>query len=38
MKILENYIEKDNKVAILTTDENLNKFNNGKVISLGSEI
>lgn len=36
-EILENYIEKDNDVAILTTDENLNKFNSGKVISLGSE-
>ena len=36
-EILENYIEKGNDVAILTTDENLNKFNNGKVISLGSE-
>lgn len=36
-EILENYIEKGNDVAILTTDENLNKFNSGKVISLGSE-
>ena len=36
-EILENYIEKGNDVAILTTDENLNKFNIGKVISLGSE-
>ena len=36
-QMLENYIEKNNIVAILTTDENLNKFNNGKVISLGSE-
>ena len=36
-EILENYIEKGNDVAILTTDENLNKFNGGKVISLGSE-
>ena len=36
-EIVENYIEKGNDVAILTTDENLNKFNNGKVISLGSE-
>ena len=34
---VENYIEKGNDVAILTTNENLNKFNNGKVISLGSE-
>ena len=31
-EILENYIEKGNDVAILTTDENLNKFNSGKVI------
>ena len=36
-EILETYIEKGNDVAILTTDENLNKFNSGKVISLGSE-
>ena len=36
-EIVENYIEKGNYVAILTTNENLNKFNNGKVISLGSE-
>ena len=36
-EILENYIEKGNDVAILTTHENLNKFNSGKVISLGSE-
>ena len=36
-EIVENYIEKFNDVAILTTNENLNKFNNGKVISLGSE-
>ena len=36
-EILENYIEKGNDVAILTTNENLNKFNSGKVISLGSE-
>lgn len=36
-EIVENYIEKGNDVAILTTKENLNKFNNGKVISLGSE-
>lgn len=36
-KMLENYIEKNNKVAILTTDENLNKFNKGEIISLGSE-
>ena len=36
-EIVENYIEKGNDVAILTTNENLNKFNNGKVISLGSK-
>ena len=36
-EIVENYIEKGNDVAILNTNENLNKFNNGKVISLGSE-
>lgn len=36
-EIVDNYIEKGNDVAILTTNENLNKFNNGKVISLGSE-
>lgn len=36
-EILENYIEKGNEVAVLTTDENLNKFNKGKIISLGSE-
>ena len=36
-EIVENYIEKGNDVAILTTNENLNKFNSGKVISLGSE-
>lgn len=36
-KMLENYIEKNNKVAILTTDENINKFNKGEIISLGSE-
>lgn len=36
-EIVENYIEKGNDVAILTTNENLNKFNNGKVISLGGE-
>lgn len=35
-EMLENYIEKNNKVAILTTDENLDKFNSGEVISLGS--
>ena len=36
-EIVENDIEKGNDIAILTTNENLNKFNNGKVISLGSE-
>ena len=36
-EMLENYIEKNNDVAILTTDENLNKFDKGTVISLGSE-
>ena len=35
--MLENYIEKSDKVAVLTTDENLNKFNKGNIISLGSE-
>ncbi len=36
-EMLENYIEKNNDVAILTTDENLDKFDKGNVISLGSE-
>ena len=36
-EMLENYIEKNNDVAIITTDENLNKFDKGNVISLGSE-
>ena len=36
-EMLENYIEKNNDVAVLTTDENLNKFDKGSVISLGSE-
>lgn len=36
-EMLENYIEKNNDVAILTTYENVNKFNKGKIISLGSE-
>ena len=31
------YAEKNNDVAILTTDENLDKFDKGNVISLGSE-
>lgn len=35
-EMLENYIEKNNKVAILTTDENLINFNKGEIISLGS--
>lgn len=35
-EMLENYIEKNNSVAILTTDENLNRFNKGQIISLGS--
>lgn len=37
LEMLENYIEKNNDVAILTTDENVNKFNKGRIISLGSE-
>ena len=36
-EMLENYIDKNNKVAILTTDENLSRFNKGEIISLGSE-
>ncbi|WP_195988691.1 L-threonylcarbamoyladenylate synthase [Clostridium sp. D53t1_180928_C8] len=36
-EMLENYIEKNNDVAVLTTDENLNKFDKGNIISLGSE-
>ena len=36
-EMLENYIEKSHKVAVLTTDENLNKFNKGNIMSLGSE-
>lgn len=36
-EIVDNYIEKNKKVAILCTSENLNKFSKGKVISLGSE-
>lgn len=35
-KMIENYIEKNKSVAVLTTDENINKFNKGKIISLGS--
>lgn len=36
-EMIENYIEKNNRVAILTTDENLKSFTKGEVISLGSE-
>lgn len=36
-EMLENYIDKNNKVAILTTDENVSRFNKGEIISLGSE-
>lgn len=36
-KMLENYIEKNNKVAVITTDENIQEFKNCNVISLGSE-
>lgn len=36
-EMLENYIGKNSDVAILTTDENLDKFDKGNVISLGSE-
>ena len=36
-EMLENYTDKNNKVAILTTDENLSRFNKGEIISLGSE-
>ena len=36
-EMLENYIEKNSDVAILTTDENLNRFDKGNIISLGSE-
>ena len=36
-EMLENYIEKNNDVAVLTTDENLNRFDKGNIISLGSE-
>ena len=34
-EILENYIEKGNDVAILTTDENIDRFKNCEVLSLG---
>lgn len=35
-KMIENYIEKNKSVAVLTIDENIDKFNKGKIISLGS--
>ena len=34
-KMLENYIENNNKVAIITTDENIDRFKNCEVLSLG---
>lgn len=37
-EIVDNYIEKDKKVAILCTSENVEKFPKGKIICLGSEI
>ena len=36
-EMLENYIEKNSEGAVLTTDENLNRFDKGNIISLGSE-
>jgi L-threonylcarbamoyladenylate synthase len=36
-KIVENYIDNEKEVVILTTKEIKNKFTKGKVISLGSE-
>ena len=36
-EMLENNIEKNSEVAVLTTDENLNRFDKGNIISLGSE-
>ena len=36
-EMLEKYIEKNSEVAVLTTDENLNRFDKGNIISLGSE-
>ena len=36
-KMIQNYIENNKKVAIITTDENINLFNDVDVISLGSE-
>lgn len=35
-EMIENYIEKNKTVAVLTIDENINRFNKGKIISLGS--
>lgn len=37
IEIVDNYIEKEKNVAILCTDENIDKFTKGKIISLGSE-
>ena len=34
-KMLENYIENNNKVAIITTDENIDRFKHCEVLSLG---
>lgn len=36
-EMVENYIDKNKAVAVLTTDENIDKFSKGKIISLGSE-
>ena len=36
-EIVDNYIEKDKKVAILCTNENAHKFLKGEIIPLGSE-
>lgn len=36
-EMVQNYIENQKEVAILSTDELCGSFNNGKVISLGSE-
>lgn len=35
-EMVQNYIGKNKTVAVLTTDENIHKFSNGKVISLGT--
>lgn len=35
-KMLENYIENNSKVAIITTDENIEYFKDGEILSLGS--